>query len=134
MCQTLGYHRELPRNSRQSVSPRYAHFLFWMTYYVDKSLSLRLGRASTIQDWDITASPPSISSEDKAPVLAFFVFWIKTARCQGNIYEMLYSPSSAAQPDDVRQARVTFLAASLHEVAQETERIKAGHNSGPLPL
>jgi hypothetical protein len=126
LCQTLGYHRGIAKSDQQSVDPRYAQFLFWTTYYVDKSLSLRLGRASTIQDWDIVISLPSMSSESQEPVLAFFVLWVRTARCQGNIYEMLYSPASAAQPQDVRQSRVDSLVSSLHEIARETERTRVG--------
>lgn len=123
LCQTLGYHRQLPHVGRQSVEPRYTQFLFWTTYYIDKSLSLRLGRASTIQDWEITANPPS-ASDDQEPVLAFFVLWVKTAKCQGNIYEMLYAPGSMTHSDEMRQSRVDFLASTLREIAQEWERAK----------
>lgn len=119
----------MPTQSTQySVSPRYAEFLFWTAYYVDKSLSLRLGRASTIQDWDITTTPPCPPSDDQEPVLAFYVLWTKTARCQGNIYEMLYSPASLTQPAEVRQSRVNLLASDLHEIAQETEKTRVGHS------
>lgn len=128
LCQTLGYHRKPPQNGRQSVSPRYAQFLFWTAYFVDKSLSLRLGRASTIQDWDITTSPPTMPSDDEEPVLAFYVLWTKTARCQGSIYEMLYSPASVTQPDGERQSRVNSLAANLHQIARETEKTRVGHD------
>lgn len=119
----MGYHRKLSQAHGRSVSPRYAQFLFWTTYYIDKSLSLRLGRASTIQDWDITIDPPS-ASDAQEPVLAFFVLWIKAARCQGNIYEMLYAPGSMTQSNDVRQSRVDFLASSLNQIAQDWEKAK----------
>jgi hypothetical protein len=34
--------------------------LFWSVYFIDKSLSLRLGRASALQDFDISTSPKDI--------------------------------------------------------------------------
>ncbi|THX04745.1 hypothetical protein D6D17_05495 [Aureobasidium pullulans] len=64
LCQTLGYHRTVTSHDRVVTNSKYTRFLFWTTYYLDKSLSLRLGRASTIQDWDVTAIPPSASSTD----------------------------------------------------------------------
>ena len=45
---------------------QYKRFLFWCIYFVDKSLSLRLGRPSTIQDWDITLARPSTSEHLRA--------------------------------------------------------------------
>ncbi|KAL4816217.1 hypothetical protein BDW67DRAFT_55560 [Aspergillus spinulosporus] len=125
LCQTLGYHRAVPLDDQKPDDSRYTQFLFWTTYYIDKSLSLRLGRASTIPDWDISISLPSVSGTDKEPVLAFFALWIKTARCQGNIYEMLYSPASMSESDDVRQSKIDFLISSLHELQDETEKTKA---------
>ncbi|KAH7377288.1 fungal-specific transcription factor domain-containing protein [Pyrenochaeta sp. MPI-SDFR-AT-0127] len=123
LCQTLGYHRNLPLGgNQQSGDARYTQFLFWSTYYIDKSLSLRLGRASTIPDWDISISLPSLPNKDQEPVLAYFVLWIKLARCQGNIYEMLYSPGSMIQPDHVRHSRVELLRSNLQELEEETER------------
>lgn len=34
--------------------------LFWSVYFIDKSLSLRLGRASSLQDFDISFSAKEI--------------------------------------------------------------------------
>ncbi|THY81783.1 fungal-specific transcription factor domain-containing protein [Aureobasidium pullulans] len=124
LCQTLGYHRAVTSHDRVVTNSKYTRFFFWTTYYLDKSLSLRLGRASTIQDWDVTAIPSSTSSTNQEPVFAFFALWVKTARCQGDIYEMLYSPAAAAQPEQVRRSRVGSLASSLYDIAQETERTK----------
>ncbi|THY26309.1 fungal-specific transcription factor domain-containing protein [Aureobasidium pullulans] len=124
LCQTLGYHRAVTSHDRIVTNSKYTRFLFWATYYLDKSLSLRLGRASTIQDWDVTAIPPSASSTDQEPVFAFFALWVKTARCQGDIYETLYSTAAATQPEQVRRSRVGSLASRLYDIAQETERTK----------
>lgn len=120
LCQTLGYHRAVPMKTETLEGARYNHFLFWTTYFVDKSLSLRLGRASTIPDWDIAIDLPSAPGHDGQPVLAYFALWIRSARCQGNIYEMLYSPDSIKQPDNVRQTRVEFLVSSLQQLEKDT--------------
>ncbi|GKT59840.1 fungal specific transcription factor domain-containing protein [Colletotrichum tofieldiae] len=99
LCQTLGYHQAAPAQSERPGDSKYTGFLFWTTYYIDKSLSLRLGRASNIPDWDTNINPPAIPSTDQEPVLAFFPLWVRTAKCQGDIYKMLYSAGSINQPD-----------------------------------
>lgn len=121
ICQTLGYHRKSVARNPNPEASRYAQFLFWTTYYVDKTLSLRLGRASTIPDWEISIDLPALPNGDQEPVLAYFVLWIKLARCQGNIYEMLYSPGSMMQSDSVRQSRVDLLRKDLEDLERETE-------------
>ena len=125
LCQTLGYHRTTSVKEDKPEVLRYKQFLFWSTYYIDKSLSLRLGRASTIPDWDITIKQPS-TTDPNEPLLAYFALWIKAARCQGNIYEMLYSPDSMHQSNDTRQSRVQWLVSYLYELEQETQKINVG--------
>ncbi|ETS82576.1 hypothetical protein PFICI_04452 [Pestalotiopsis fici W106-1] len=120
LCQTLGYHRIESMVNDKKDDIDYKKFLFWSTYFVDKSLSLRLGRASTIPDWDITLPRPSNSELKNDPLSAYFVLWIETARCQGNLYEMLYSPNSIVQPHNVRQYRVDALVSALHELDRAT--------------
>lgn len=88
---------------------------------MEKSLSLRLGRSSTIQDWDVTVPLPEsmldgqTSEEGLVPLLALSV---KIARCQGNIHELLYSQTSLALPDQARYSRVQALGAQLGEVGK----------------
>ncbi|KAI8214163.1 hypothetical protein K4K52_002021 [Colletotrichum sp. SAR 10_76] len=131
LCQTLGYHRvECLKNTKDDGKPRvrgmhWHQFLFWNVYYVDKSLSLRLGRASTIPDWHITMPEPSLEDPLEDPLLPYYVLWIHTAKCQGKIYEMLYSPDSMAQPYHVRQTRVHELVSMLHEVETRTQEANA---------
>ena len=94
----------------------YKLLLFWSVYYLDKSLSLRLGRASTIPDWDITVPDPVSDNSSDMPLAPHFYIWCITARCQGRIYEQLYSPESLAQPDHVRVSRVQALVQELKEI------------------
>ncbi|PYH80442.1 hypothetical protein BO82DRAFT_384489 [Aspergillus uvarum CBS 121591] len=135
LCQTLGYHRTSSMKLDSPETTQYKLFLFWGVYCLDKSLSLRLGRASTIPDGDITVLRPS-ANHCHAPVMAYFPLWIESARCQGSIYAMLYSPASIAQPDAVRQARVQSLVDDLHALEQATQETHnqwiqaAGQRSG----
>lgn len=120
MCQSLGYHRASCAKEGSSEDVKLKRLLFWSIYFIDKSLSLRLGRASTIPDWTITTSRPCITDPHQHPALAYFVLWVETARCQGNIYEMLYSPDASIQPGEVRQARVQRLVSDLQELDKAT--------------
>ncbi|EAW21004.1 putative transcription factor [Aspergillus fischeri NRRL 181] len=120
LCQTLGYHRLASVKNDKQEDFQYKQFLFWSIYFIDKSLSLRLGRPSTIPDWDITVPRPSTNDSHSEPVLAYFVLSIETARCQGNIYEMLYSPNSMTQPDQVKQSRVEALVSDLRNLEAKT--------------
>ncbi|KAH7120309.1 hypothetical protein B0J13DRAFT_649065 [Dactylonectria estremocensis] len=127
LCQTLGYHR-IPSIETSNVSSnmRYEQFLFWSIYFIDKSLSLRLGRASTIQNWDITT--PVLSVHDsRSPLAASVTMWVNTARCQGNVYEHLYSPESISQPDEIRESRVRALSNDLQEISRTACEISAHH-------
>lgn len=108
---------------------RHKKMIFWSVYSIDKSLSLRLGRASTIPDWDVTVPPPTTEDFATSPLVPSVCLWIMTARCQGNIYEMLYCPSALVQPDHVRRSRVEALASELREI-----RKKAAENHVSLLL
>lgn len=90
LCQTGGFHR---KECAASDPPRIAQvkaILFWQVYTWDKGLSLRLGRASVIQDCDISISRDYDFSgflhleETEVPRL-----WLRTAELQGKIYEDL---------------------------------------------
>lgn len=89
---------------------------------MDKSLSLRLGRASTIQDWDVTISLPESVPGDQASEQGFpplLALGVKVARCQGNTHELLYSSTSLALSDQTRHSRVQILETQLGEVGEE---------------
>ncbi|OHE92818.1 fungal specific transcription factor [Colletotrichum orchidophilum] len=131
LCQTLGYHRaESLKNTNDDGKPtvhgmHWHQFLFWNVYYIDKSLSLRLGRASTIPDWHISMPLPSLKEPTASPILLYLLLWIRTAKCQGQIYELLYSPDSMIQPYHVRQTRVHELVSLLHDIDIKTQETNA---------
>ncbi|KAJ0296291.1 hypothetical protein COL516b_011701 [Colletotrichum fioriniae] len=135
LCQTLGYHRASSSSSSSSSTTgtatgptttnpddeEYKIFLFWSVYFIDKSLSLRLGRPSTIQDYDVTAPYPSSASKMHGALMSYFCLWVIVSRIQGKTYEQLYSPEAIAQPSAVREARARGLAAELRRVTDRTQ-------------
>lgn len=120
LAQTLGWHRGTMMKGLDDEDAELKQFVFWSVYFLEKSLSLRLGRASTIADWDIGLSLPTTAELKQKPLLDYFALWIRAARCQGRIYELLYSTDAIAQPDAVRQQRVATLAAEMEAIGRDT--------------
>lgn len=110
------------KNDKQDEA-EHKMLLFWSVYYLDKSLSLRLGRASTIPDWDVTLPDATIEDPKEGPIAHYFCIWVRTARCQGKIYEQLYSPRSLLQPDHVRLPIIQALVNEMEEITLEAKKI-----------
>lgn len=162
MCQALGYHR-LPVNFSPSDSPSPSSAsassstapnppsssssssdaslndtksgLFWFTYMLDKGLSLRFGRSSVIQDYDITlpkAISPQMNLSD--PWKVVLNLWILQAELTGKVYEHLYSPTALAKPLEVRVVAARTLAEEIKVLARESDtlyrRVKENQNQG----
>ncbi|KAI0599505.1 hypothetical protein F4775DRAFT_600063 [Biscogniauxia sp. FL1348] len=113
MCRTLGWHQAQTTASDAPQTRADKALLFWCTYMLDKALSLRLGRAAVLQDYDISlparvAVPGMRAAYPGAQVLGL---WIQHARVLGRIYERLYSPAALRQPAPARAAHVRALAA-----------------------
>ena len=83
---------------------------------MDKSLSLRLGRPSTIQDFDVTVPFTPRSNQGQTAIASFFQLWVIASRIQGQIYELLYCPEALVQPELVRRSRVQLLVGRLEEL------------------
>ena len=95
--------------------------IFWMIYMFDKTLSLRLGRSSVLQDWDISL-PFVVSSDpsDKhAESSAFLSYWIKVARVQGLTYEKLFCPAAFLKSPEERTRIAIELVNSLNQAWYE---------------
>ncbi|KAK6219968.1 fungal specific transcription factor [Colletotrichum tabaci] len=125
LCQTLGYHRIASVRSGNPDDEDYKIFLFWSVYFVDKSLSLRLGRPSTISDYDITVPYPSSASKMHGALMSYFCLWVIVSRIQGKTYELLYSPEALSQSSSVREGRARGLAAELQQVTDRTQETHA---------
>ncbi|EFX04895.1 c6 zinc finger domain containing protein [Grosmannia clavigera kw1407] len=124
LCQTLGYNNAATMHEDAPEKVQHKLILFWATYNLEKSLSLRLGRPSTIPQWSITVPIPSsiTGSGEESWGFAYFVLYIEAARCQGDIYEMLYSPDAVTRPADVRQDRVQYLATEIQRLEVNSQK------------
>ncbi|KAL2007936.1 hypothetical protein VTN00DRAFT_7918 [Thermoascus crustaceus] len=108
LCQALGYHRSVaaPGDSVEDIELKKR--VFWYVYVIDKSLSLRLGRSSTLQEYDIALDLPAKSSDPAVrPWNLIYEFWVRLAGFNGRIYEELYSARalSDSEVDRTRKAR-----------------------------
>ncbi|KAK3994326.1 putative transcriptional regulatory protein [Cladorrhinum sp. PSN332] len=124
LVQTLGYHRAATYQTVPPESRRLKQYLFWGMYVVDKSLSLRLGRSSTIQDYDITVAYPKCDDPGATGLTSCFVLWCMAAKVQGQIYELLYCPEAMTQPEEVRRSRMHVLVQRLEEVETKTKELE----------
>jgi hypothetical protein len=90
--------------------------LFWALYVIEKAVSLRLGRCSTIRDHDITV--PRLLLDRKMSSLLYnrLPDWIDVANLYGRVYDNIYSPNALAQPVSFRESRARALAAELERI------------------
>ncbi|GLA32115.1 hypothetical protein AnigIFM63604_009601 [Aspergillus niger] len=114
LCQTLGYHRSSP--SESGSKPSLGNILFWTVYVLDKAVSLRLGRASTIQDYDVT----SLLNIDMAGLDEPY----------GKIYVF---PAALARPESERAAHARQLASEVQqEIMEPFEGIQFDKQRSPV--
>jgi hypothetical protein len=66
---------------------------FWFAFSMDRGLSLNFGRSPTIQDYDITASRPSLAEVQGDCDMFLYYIGVELAYIQGDIYQQLYSGS-----------------------------------------
>lgn len=117
MARALEWHRISDQNLEQTQAQR---ILFWVIYYYDKCLSLRLGRSAVLQDYDITVRYPS---EPLRPDLRGWYLWfqvmIAIACAHSLIYDKLYSPGSLKLSFQQRLEHVQELAARLETISKD---------------
>ena len=145
MCRTLGLHQASPAGrgpadtggteseseGEGEGSGTDSRLLFWCTYMLDKGLSLKLGRASVLQDYDISQTFPVEWGRGPFPTSEVLNLWIQHSRTQGNIYEQLYSPAALAQPQGRRVERVHALVADINRMLGETHELLVSMQEGP---
>ncbi|KAI1137536.1 fungal-specific transcription factor domain-containing protein [Hypoxylon sp. FL0543] len=133
MCRTLGLHQidSMKDDSPQKKAEK--SLLFWCAYMLDKGLSLRLGRASILQDYDI--SLPHIAPEAHVayPGTEVMTLWIKHAQVQGRIYERLYSPGALRQSGSYRVEQVGVLAAEQKHLMAQSMKLFAEFKDSAEP-
>jgi len=125
LAQTGGFHR---KECLAVDPPRVAQvkaICFWQIYTVDKGLGLRLGRASVIQDCDI-----SIAREldfegfpylEETPIPSL---WLKLGQVQGRIYKELYSPDALQLSPSKLSERAQNLAVMCRNLETEVAALR----------
>jgi transcription factor-like protein len=113
MCQTHGMHRIQSMKHDNSIVRNQKIWTFWMLYSIEKGLSLRLGRPSTVQDYDITIPIPEVDPFSSGPFVYVAIRWIKLSQVQGKIYKRLYSPAGLADTVGVRSRWVAALVSEI---------------------
>ncbi|KAK2748729.1 hypothetical protein FQN57_000310 [Myotisia sp. PD_48] len=116
MCQSLGYHRSVSAKDDTPERKRLKQYVFWFIYSMDKDLSLCLGRASILQDYDIGLEHPEIP-EDEAERgwHRLFRSWLVCSNIIGKVYEKLYSVQGVMQGEAARIKHANELAAELEK-------------------
>lgn len=93
-------------------------------YIFDKNISLLLGRASRIQDFEIDAEYPAASSDPRLrPWDESFLLGIKLASLQGQIYTGLYSATGLKKSVSERSADVGSLSSALERWYIELQEV-----------
>lgn len=126
LAQSLGYHRADSPCPSEALRIRRT-YIWWTLYSFDKSLSLRLGRAATIQEFDITVGPmsypvPKGNQGDKIWG-DMMRCWMSFASIQGRIYKELYSPAALAASDETRTANAFALARDMEALQLASSKI-----------
>lgn len=122
MSQSMGYHRYQTFQNDDEDDRNCKIYLFWMIYVFDKQLSLRLGRASVIQDWDMSLPFISPTSTPGSEVLAggqTVSYWAKVARVQGQTYEKLFSPAAFLRSPEERTRTAIDLINAMNQAWYE---------------
>ncbi|KAK4178074.1 hypothetical protein QBC36DRAFT_344944 [Triangularia setosa] len=111
MCISAGYHRPTTSKNDTPLLRKQKSWIFWSLYSVEKGLSLRLGRSSSVSDYDITLPLPDLETADSKPFYSCTIRWIKLSSIQGRVYQTLYSPAALSGPQESRTAWAQSLAA-----------------------
>ncbi|KPM45557.1 hypothetical protein AK830_g946 [Neonectria ditissima] len=131
-CQMLGYHRETTYSNGRLENAENKRRIFWSLYLFDKNMSLILGHASKMQDFEIDAQYPCLSA-DPARIAwdKWFTMAIKLARVQGQIFDRLYSASALKAPVAVREERISELDTVLRQWRVDFEQIDGSRVNHP---
>lgn len=120
MALDAGWHRMAMK--RDDADQRRKRVIFWLIYSMDRTLSLSLGRAPMIPDYDIQTNRLSYPDDVRGPMSYLLVLWVDVGELQGHIYFDLYSVQAQRQPVQVKAEAAKRLAARCLKI-QETMRI-----------
>ena len=119
LCQTLGYHRFTSMEHDPVPVQHQKQLLFWSVYTLLSMMSLRLGRAPSIHNYDISLPEPDENIGVPQPWGPVCVCWTKSAIIQTDIYRYLYSPEALQKPESERVTHAHRLAAEMQSNVME---------------
>ncbi|OQE02169.1 hypothetical protein PENVUL_c040G05964 [Penicillium vulpinum] len=119
LCQTLGYHRFSSMEHEPISVQRQKQHLFWSVYTILNMMSLRLGRASSIQTYDIRLPILEENPDVPHPWGPVCIWWTRSAIIQSEVYQYLYSPEALQKPQNERVAHARRLAAEMQSKVME---------------
>ena len=122
MCQALGYNRLSHVDPKADTLFERKVILLWSIYVMDRNTSLRLGRASSIQDYDIDTPMLKTSSKNPA-IVALLSFWVECGRLQGKICTQLNGPAAASLTPDERVRLAEGFADELEDIHQRKMKV-----------
>jgi hypothetical protein len=106
--------------------------LFWFAFMLDKSLALRFGRPSILQDYDIALPTSEPGATNVHGTLAasgewseVFELWIRHAEIQGQTYQHLYSSTALQRRVEERVESARTLEAKVTALARRTAELHA---------
>ncbi|KAJ5708899.1 transcriptional regulator family: Fungal Specific TF [Penicillium malachiteum] len=124
MCQTLGYHRMSSMEHDPPSVQKQKQSIFWSVYTIMNMMSLRLGRAPVVQEYDIGLPSPLETFADRGIWGNVCAIWTIQALIQGKVYTLLYSPVALNQPESQRVSHARQLAAEMKsEIIEPFESI-----------
>jgi hypothetical protein len=123
MCLSLGFHRLAP-TAVETSQIRNNRFLFWSVYALDKSVSLRVGRTSVLQDFDISSPLPAYPENPKHNHWhEVSLCWISFGRFQGRVFPELFSVSALSGDQGSRADKAKKLASELCEWRKKMPKV-----------
>lgn len=107
LCQDAGYHCLTFDSSDPLAKQKIT--IFWFVFSLDRGLSLNFGRSPSLQNFDVTASRPTLIEAQGDFNLFFCSIGVEMAYVEGDIYEQLYSGLAQRESSDVKVERARIL-------------------------
>ncbi|OTB18177.1 hypothetical protein K445DRAFT_314986 [Daldinia sp. EC12] len=120
---SLGFHTRAKGADPGSDVPNKMGLLFWTIFSLEKPLSLRLGRCSTIPDIEITVPLPGGSHTSVTPIMSYCREVVRISIVIGRTYERLYSEHSLSIPDDIRRQVISELSQEMLDIQDKSRAI-----------
>lgn len=98
---------------------------------MDRGLSLNFGRSPSLQDYDVTASRPTLIESQGDRGLFFCSFGVELAYLQGDTYEQLYSGRAQSESADVKAQHAQVLGDRIISLRHQLLSVGVSHKKRP---